>query len=290
MITMGHVHLRQAWRTKQFWLIWSVLFLNVTAGIAVISMASPMLQDVFGGALVGLEDASAALTASQKAAVAAAAAGLVGLISLFNSVGRLFWASLSDKIGRKNTYYTFFVLGIIVYCLLPTWGHMGAPGLFVISICIILSMYGGGFATVPAYLADIFGTQMVGAIHGRLLTAWSAAGLVGPVIITLLREAQLDAGVERALVYDRTLYIMAGLLLVGLICNSLVKPVHKSLHMDEEELARERALQHDTHISANAETAARGRFGPLGVVCWLAVGVPFLIGLYIAIAKAAALF
>ncbi|MDX1817613.1 MAG: OFA family MFS transporter [Marinobacter sp.] len=290
MITMGHVHLRQAWKTKQFWLIWSVLFLNVTAGIAVISMASPMLQDVFGGALVGLEDASAALTASQKAAVAAAAAGLVGLISLFNSVGRLFWASLSDKIGRKNTYYTFFVLGIAVYCLLPTWGHMGAPGLFVISICIILSMYGGGFATVPAYLADIFGTQMVGAIHGRLLTAWSAAGLVGPVIITLLREAQLDAGVERALVYDRTLYIMAGLLLVGLICNSLVKPVHKSLHMDEEELARERALQHDSHISANAETAARGRFGPLGVVCWLAVGVPFLIGLYIAIAKAAALF
>ncbi|KMQ72971.1 OFA family MFS transporter [Marinobacter subterrani] len=289
MITHGHVHLNKAWKTRQFWLIWGVLFLNVTAGIAVISMASPMLQDVFGGALVGLEEGGS-LTAAQKAAVVAAAAGLVGLISLFNSVGRLFWASLSDKIGRKNTYFTFFVLGIIVYCLLPTWGHMGMAGMFVISICVILSMYGGGFATVPAYLADIFGTQMVGAIHGRLLTAWTAAGLVGPVIIALIREAQLDAGIDPALVYDRTLYIMAGLLFLGLICNSLIKPVDHSLHMTEEELAYERALQHDTGVAVDAQKAARGAFGMTGVLAWLAVGVPFLIGLYIAIAKAAALF
>ncbi|GAA3564431.1 OFA family MFS transporter [Marinobacter xestospongiae] len=290
MITHGHVHLSVAWRTRQFWLIWGVLFLNVTAGIAVISMASPMLQDVFGGALVGLDDTSGGLTAAQQAAVVAAAAGLVGLISLFNSVGRLFWASLSDKIGRKNTYYTFFVLGIAMYCLLPTWGHLGMAGLFVISICVILSMYGGGFATVPAYLADIFGTQMVGAIHGRLLTAWTAAGLVGPVIIAMIREGQLEAGVEPALVYDRTLYIMAGLLLLGLICNSLVKPVDHSLHMSDEDLARERALQKDSGVAANAADAARGRFGATGVMAWLAVGIPFLIGLYIALAKAAALF
>lgn len=290
MITQGHVHLNKAWKTKQFWMIWLVLFLNVTAGIAVISMASPMLQDVFGGALLGLEDTGAAMTAAQQTAIAAAAAGLVGLISLFNSVGRLFWASLSDKLGRKNTYYIFFVLGIITYCLLPTWGHMGLAAMFVISICVIMSMYGGGFATVPAYLADIFGTQMVGAIHGRLLTAWTAAGLVGPVVIALIREAQLAAGIAPALVYDRTLYIMAGLLLLGLICNSLVKPVDSSLQMTETELAHERAMQHDTGVSNNAQTAARGAFGITGVLAWLAVGIPFLIGLYIALAKAAALF
>lgn len=292
MITQHHVHLNRAWKTPQFWLVWLVLFLNVTAGIAVISMASPMLQDVFGGKLAGLTEAAADLTPAQKAAVVAAAAGLVGLISLFNSLGRLFWASLSDKIGRKNTYYTFFVLGILVYCALPTWGHMGTAGLFVISICVILSMYGGGFSTVPAYLADLFGTQMVGAIHGRLLTAWSAAGIVGPIIIASIRQAQLDAGVAKNLVYDRTLYIMAALLFVGLICNLLVRPVKQSEFMSDEELARERALQHDASTATGkaAESAARGAFGVAGVVYWLAVGVPFLIGLYIALAKAAALF
>ncbi|WP_063673707.1 OFA family MFS transporter [Dyella thiooxydans] len=291
MITQHHVHLNKAWKTPQFWLVWGVLFLNVTAGIAVISMASPMLQDVFGGKLAGLTEAAADLTAAQKAAIVAAAAGLVGLISLFNSLGRLFWASLSDKIGRKNTYYTFFVLGIVVYCLLPTWGHLGLPGLFVISICVILSMYGGGFATVPAYLADLFGTQMVGAIHGRLLTAWSAAGIVGPVIIASIRQAQLDAGVAKNLVYDRTLYIMAALLFVGLICNLLVKPVKESVVMTPEELARERSLQHEASgIGGDAATAARGAFGVTGILAWAAVGVPFLIGLYIALAKAAALF
>ena len=289
MITRRHVHLDTAWKTKQFWLIWSALFLNVTAGIAVISMASPMLQDVFGGALVGLKDTAASLTPAQKAAVVAAAAGLVGLISLFNSLGRLFWASISDKIGRKNTYYTFFVLGILVYCLLPTWGHLNMPAMFVISICIILSMYGGGFSTVPAYLADIFGTQMVGAIHGRLLTAWSAAGIIGPLIIAALRQAQLKAGVPHQLVYDRTLYIMAGLLLLGLICNAMVKPVEEEHHMSDEELDREKSLQHDDHAAGQVHTIARGALGMTGSVAWLAVGIPFLIGLYIALTKAAAL-
>ncbi|MEO8779579.1 MAG: OFA family MFS transporter, partial [Rhodanobacter sp.] len=228
MITRRHVHLDRAWTTPQFWFIWTALFLNVTAGIAVISMASPMLQDVFGAKLAGLTAAAGALTAAQKAAVVAAAAGLVGLISLFNSVGRLFWAWFSDRIGRKNTYYTFFILGIIAYCLLPTWGHLGLAGMFVISICLIISMYGGGFSTLPAYLADIFGTQMVGAIHGRLLTAWSAAGIIGPFLIAGVRQAQIDSGVAKTLVYDRTLYIMAVLLLLGLICNALVKPVKES--------------------------------------------------------------
>ncbi|MEO6800943.1 MAG: OFA family MFS transporter [Rhodanobacter sp.] len=290
MITRRHVHLDRAWTTPQFWLIWTVLFLNVTAGIAVISMASPMLQDVFGAKLVGLTEAAGALTAAQKAAIVAAAAGLVGLISLFNSLGRLFWAWFSDRIGRKNTYYTFFVLGIIAYCLLPTWGHLGLAGMFVISICLIISMYGGGFSTLPAYLADIFGTQMVGAIHGRLLTAWSAAGIIGPFLIAAIRQAQIDSGVAKTLVYDRTLYIMAVLLLLGLICNALVKPVKETHYMSDAELANERALQHEHHVAANAETSARGSFGVVGTLAWLAVGIPFLIGLYIALAKAAALF
>ncbi len=289
MITHRHVHLDRAWRTPQFWLIWLVLCLNVTAGIAVISMASPMLQDVFGARLLGI-DSLATLTPAQKAAIVAAAAGLVGLISLFNSVGRLFWASLSDKIGRKNTYYAFFVIGIVLYCLLPTWGHLGLATVFVLSICIILTMYGGGFSTIPAYLADIFGTQMVGAIHGRLITSWSVAGVVGPALIAGVRQWQLDHGVAHNLVYDRTLYIMAFLLLVGLICNSLIRPVDPRHYMSDTDLDREKALQHEHRIAAQAATAARGAFGGGGWLAWLAVGIPFLIGLYIALEKAAGLF
>jgi MFS family permease len=288
MITLHHVHLDRVWGIPQFWLIWGVLCMNVTAGIAVISMASPMLQDVFGAKLLGIESI-ASLTAAQKAAIVAAAAGLVGLISLFNSVGRIFWASLSDKMGRKTTYYVFFLLGIVLYCLLPTWGHLGLPFLFVASICIILTMYGGGFATVPAYLADIFGTQMVGAIHGRLITAWAVAGVLGPAIIASLRQFQLNHGVAHNLVYDFTLYIMAGLLFIGLVCNFFVKPVNKKHLMSEEELARERALQREDRIAGNADTAARGGVGIGVILAWLAVGIPFFIGLYIALEKAAAL-
>jgi MFS family permease len=284
-----HVHLSRAWRTPQFWLIWGVLCANVTAGIAVIAMASPMLQEVFGGRLLGL-DAHATLSAAQKAEIAAAAAGLVGLISLFNSLGRIFWASVSDALGRKATYAVFFVLGIILYAALPSFGHLGLAFAFVATVCVILTMYGGGFATVPAYLADIFGTQFVGAIHGRLLTAWSVAGVAGPALIAALRQAQLDQGVPKAQVYDTTLYIMAGLLAVGLICNLLVRPVAEDSHMSAEDLARERARQHE-HLTADAaDTAARGPFGLAGALAWLAVGTPFAWGLFIALQKAAALF
>ncbi|MCP5381969.1 MAG: OFA family MFS transporter [Kordiimonadaceae bacterium] len=288
-ITSRHVHLDRAWKTPQFWLIWAVLCLNVTAGIAVISMASPMFQEVFGARLLGLAG-DASPTAEQIAMIAAAAGGLVGLISLFNSIGRLFWASLSDKLGRTNTYSVFFILGILLYCSLPTLGHMGLAGLFVIAICIILTLYGGGFATVPAYLADIFGTQMVGAIHGRLLTAWSVAGIAGPLLIAAVREAQLKSGMAANLVYDRTLYMMAVLLLIGLICNLLVRPVKDDVTMSDEELASERAQSHEDNITSHVMSAARGSFGFLGVLVWLAVGVPFLIGLTIAIQKASALF
>jgi MFS family permease len=247
-----------------------------------------MLQEVFGAKLLGLQT-GATLTGAQKAAIVAAAGGLVGLISLFNSLGRIFWASLSDYLGRKITYCIFFILGIILYCLLPTWGHLGLAALFVASICIILTMYGGGFATLPAYLADVFGTQMVGAIHGRLITAWSVAGVAGPMLIASLRDSQLHHGVAKNLVYDRTLYIMAGLLFVGLIANLLVRPVHDRHVMTDEEFAREQTLQHEATTSADAARSARGQFGVVGILAWLAVGIPFGIGLYIALSKAAAL-
>jgi len=289
MITNGHVHLSKAWKTPQFWLIWGVLCLNVSAGIGVIGMASPMLQDIFGPLLVGVASGES-VTIEQKAAIVAAAAGLVGLISLFNSIGRLVWASVSDWIGRKNTYYVFFILGIFLYCVMPTLGHMGAAGIFVLVVCVILTMYGGGFATIPAYLADIFGTQMVGAIHGRLLTAWSVAGIIGPVLIANLREAQLNAGVHKNLVYDNTMYILAGLLVIGLICNLLIKPVEEKHFMTAEELAVEQAqAQKASDVTANKETAARGSFGLAGILAWIAVGVPFLIGVWIALAKGAVL-
>src|SRR5262249_8177070 len=166
MITQHQVHLRDAHKTPQFWLIWWVLTLNVSAGIGVIGMASPMLQEIFAGSLIGLPDVKfGALAGDQRAAVAAIAAGFTGLLSLFNIGGRFFWASLFAYIGRKNTYYVFFLLGIALYALGPTAAAMGSKLLFVACFCIILSMYGGGFATVPAYLADMFGTQFVGAIH-----------------------------------------------------------------------------------------------------------------------------
>ena len=289
MITDANVHLDTAWKTPQFWLIWGVLCLNVTAGIGVISMASPMLQDVFGAKLLGVETI-AALTTAQRGAIVASAAGLVGLISLFNALGRIFWASLSDHIGRKNMYYAIFLIGIVVYGLLPTWGHLGLPVMFVLSICIILSMYGGGFSTVPAYLADIFGTQMVGAIHGRLITAWSVAGVAGPALIAGIRQFQIDHGVAHNLVYDITLYLMAFLLFCGLVCNFFITPVHEKHHATDEALARERALRREEPMARGAQTAARGDFGSRGVLAWLAVGIPFFAGLYIVSTKVAALF
>ena len=169
-----------------------MLCLNVSAGIGVLGMASPMLQEIFGGKLIGHPELGfTALSDDQKVAIAAIAAGFVGLLSLFNIGGRFFWASLSDHIGRKNTYFTFFVLGIALYASAPCFGaDRQQAACSCGAFCIILSMYGGGFATVPAYLADMFGTHFVGAIHGRLLTAWSTAGIFGPVLVNYIREAQ----------------------------------------------------------------------------------------------------
>ena len=292
LITQRQVHLDVAWKTPQFWLIWGVLCLNVSAGIGVIGMASPMLQEMFAGKLLGISATFNELTTEQKAQIATIAAAFTGLLSLFNIAGRFFWASLSDKLGRKLTYYTFFVLGIVLYASAPTLGHLGLIALFVLAFGIILSMYGGGFATVPAYLADIFGTQMVGAIHGRLLTAWSAAGIIGPVLINYIREFQLAHGVSKALAYDITMYILVGLLIAGLICNALVKPVAEKYYMTEAELSAELKKAHESSAVApeSATVPVASGLSPAVLGAWLVVGIPLAWGVWTTLLKARALF
>ena len=292
MITHRHVHVNVAWKTPQFRLVWLVLCLNVSAGIGILGMASPLLQEVFGGKLLGVDVPFGQLDAGQLASIAAIAAGFTGLLSLFNIGGRFFWASFSDYLGRKNTYFVFFALGFALYALIPNLGHLGNVALFVAAFCIILSMYGGGFATVPAYLADLFGTQMVGAIHGRLLTAWAAAGVLGPVLVNYLREYQLSIGVERAAAYDITLYILAGLLVLGFLCNLLVRPVDDKYFMTDAELAAEQALGHDKGADASTvlEWKAAPGTKPLAIAAWLVVGIPLAWGVWVTLQKTAVLF
>jgi MFS family permease len=239
MITSRNVHVSEAWKTPQFWLLWGVLCLNVSAGIGVIGMASPMIQEFFGGRLIGAPGlALKDLTEAQKGQLATIGAAFAALISVFNILGRIGWASLSDRLGRKRTYFVFFSLGTLLYALVPFAGRIGSVPLFVTLFCVILTMYGGGFATIPAYLADIFGTKFVGAIHGRLLTAWSAAGILGPVLVNYIREFQLDHGVPPAQAYNVTMYLLAGLLVVGFLCNLAVRPVAERHYMGEGADAR----------------------------------------------------
>jgi MFS family permease len=292
MITKHQVHLKDAHKTPQFWLVWAVLCLNVSAGIGVIGMASPMLQEIFGGSLIGQPDVKfGQLNDHQRQLVAAIAAGFTGLLSLFNIGGRFFWASLSDKMGRKATYYTFFLLGIALYVSAPTLAHIGSQALFVVAFCIILSMYGGGFATVPAYLADLFGTQFVGAIHGRLLTAWSTAGIIGPVVVNYIREAQINAGVPREQVYDFTMYILAGMLVAGFVCNLLIKPVADHWYMKPEEVAALQAKAGSAGMEQGGSFGiGRGGLDGAAFVAWLVVGVPILWGVWVTLSKAFVLF
>jgi MFS family permease len=213
LVTTAHVAVDNAWRTPQFWLLWGVLCMNVTAGIGVLGQASPMIQEIFSGRVTP-----------------AAAAGFVGLLSLFNMGGRFIWAAMSDYLGRRNTYMVFFLLGIVLYSTVPSLGHLGYIALFVAAFAVILSMYGGGFATIPAFLRDMFGTMNVGAIHGRLLTAWSVAGVLGPVLVNYIRQFQIDHGVAKAQAYSITMYIMCGLLFVGFLCNLAMRPVDERYH------------------------------------------------------------
>ncbi|MEQ1607887.1 MAG: OFA family MFS transporter [Hyphomonadaceae bacterium] len=291
MITQNHVHLRDAHKTPQFWMIWAVLCLNVSAGIGVLGMASPMLQEIFGGRLIGLPELTfTQLDTAQKAAIAVIAAGFAGLLSLFNIGGRIIWASASDRLGRKTTFFIFFGLGIVLYALAPTAAHMGSQVLFVAIFCVILSMYGGGFATVPAYLADIFGAQFVGAIHGRLLTAWATAGVLGPVVVNYIREAQIAAGVPRAQVYDFTMYILAGFLAVGLIANAMVRPLDKKWFMSAEEVATLQSKGRAVGVESGTHGIDRGRFDLTVALAWAAVGIPIVWGVWTTMQNVAALF
>jgi len=293
LITTRNVDLNVATFTPQFWFVWGVLTLNVTAGIGILGMASPLLQEVFGGRLIGVNEPFERLTQAQHAAIATLAAGFTGLISLFNIAGRFCWASFSDYIGRKPTYMVFLLLGIALYSSIPWTAATGNLALFVGFICIIISMYGGGFATVPAYLADLFGTRMVGAIHGRLLTAWSAAGIFGPVIVNYIREYQLSHGVPHAQVYTITMYILAGILVIGLICNILVRPVADKYFMTPQQEAELDAAGTRAGVAtAPAGPRGDGASSPAWMVtaAWLGVGIPIAIGVWVTLREAAKLF
>jgi len=283
MITTKHVHVKKVWGIPQFWLVWMVLCMNVSAGIGVIGMASPMLQEVFGGSLIGVAAKFKDLDKAQLKDIAVVAAGFTALLSLFNIGGRFFWASLSDKLGRKLTYVVFFVLGGLMYASVPASALGGNKLLFVGAFCIILSMYGGGFATVPAYLADLFGTQMVGAIHGRLLTAWATAGILGPVVVNYMRDYQIGLGIPREQVYNQTMYILVGMLAVGLLCNLLVRPLDPKHFMSDAELAEEKRLAHEKAAASEVGSgsgAAGQTSTAIVLLAWLGVGIPLAWGVY----------
>ncbi|MDX1928198.1 MAG: OFA family MFS transporter [Pirellulaceae bacterium] len=206
MMTNAQVTVDAAWKTPQFWFLWIVLCMNVSAGIGILGQASKMCADMFGvSAVVG--------------------GGFAGLLSLFNMGGRFVWSSISDYTGRKIVYCIYFLLGAMLYCAVPWTQHVQSKAMFVIVTAVIISMYGGGFATIPAYLRDMFGTIQVGAIHGRLITAWSIAAILGPSLVNYISTAKIEAGVPKAEAYNSTMYLMAGLLIVGLVANLLVRPV-----------------------------------------------------------------
>lgn len=228
LVTTDSVSAANAIRTPQFWLLWVILFCNVTAGIGILEQAAPMIQDFF-------RDGDASTVS------VVAAGGFVGLLSLFNMAGRFVWSSTSDLVGRKGIYFVYLGVGLVLYVLLATIGT-STTAVFVLLAAIIISFYGGGFATVPAYLRDLFGTFQVGAIHGRLLTAWSAAGVVGPLIVNRVLDSSGEPGSLTADAYRPALFIMVGLLAVGLVANALVRPVASQFH-EPSEPSRDRATE-----------------------------------------------
>jgi len=281
MIAKGHVHVSHAHKTYQFWLLWGVLCLNVSAGIGVLAVAKPMFQEI----------AAQNFSAGEIGAIAG---GFVALLSLANIIGRIIWASSSDYLGRKLTYAIFFSLGTILYFSAPWAGLNQYIALFVLINLVILTMYGGGFATIPAYLADIFGTQHVGAIHGRLLTAWATAGILGPAIMSYVREYQLQAGVPQAEAYNSSFTMLALLLVLGFILNYFVKPLDSKHFMSEAELANEKAVAakkdaDNKLISAtgNSNQALQKTILP---IAWIVVGVPLAYGISNALQKGIIIF
>jgi len=281
ILARGYLTRADALGTRQFWLLWIVLLLNVSASIGIIGVASPMVQEIFGGRLFHHPElAIANFTPTDKKSAATIAAAFVGLLSLFNIAGRFVWASLSDRIGRGKTYTVFFVLGAILYGLALPWAATTTSlALFTAAFCVVVSMYGGGFATIPAYLADIFGTRYVGAIHGVLLTAWSAAGVLGPQLVNYL--AQAGTGQPRAEIYAGIFRVLAGLLVLGCLANLLIKPVSESL------------LRHDPapppQTAATSDPTSHA-VTPLLIAAWLLVLLPLAWGVWKTLSRAAALF
>jgi len=280
----GSFTVAEAMATREFWLVWLVLCLNVSAGIGVIGMASPMLQEIFGGRLVGLDVPFERLDATAAGRVAAVAAGFTGLLSLFNILGRFLWSTLSDRIGRRAVYTVFFAAGLLLYAAVPAVGRAGNVPLFCACFCLILSMYGGGFAAIPAYLADLFGTGSVGAIHGRLLTAWSVAGILGPVLVNYVNESQLATGTPPAQAYDRTMLLLSGLLGIGLVCNLSIRAPRSPERTGLGPLPAVRAAP-----AAAADPPAATTGWPRVAAFWLLVTLPLAWGMWQTLRQAAAL-
>jgi MFS family permease len=254
-----------------------------------------MLQETFGGALAGQPELGyneMKKVADIAAVAAAVGAGFVGLVSLFNIFGRFFWASSSDYLGRKITYFIFFTLGALLYLLSSYGADWKSLAILVGAFCVIASMYGGGFATIPAYLADMFGTQFVGAIHGRLLTAWSTAGVLGPVVVNYLHDTRVASGIAPDQIYGPIFFILAGMLVVGFIANLLVRPVDPKWHMSDAEVATELAKLHEkaTAVQTGSYGIGKGGLDFKALLFWLLVGVPLAWGVWNTFEKALVLF
>ncbi|MGQ7786073.1 OFA family MFS transporter [Nesterenkonia sp. K-15-9-6] len=260
LVTSGHVTANRALRTPQFWLLWIILFCNVTAGIGILEQAAPMIQDFFRS------DGTTVIAG-------AAAAGFVGFLSLTNMAGRFVWSSTSDLVGRKNIYLLYLGGGVVLYTVLALQGS-GSVILFILLAGIILSFYGGGFATIPAYLRDLFGTLEVGAIHGRLLTAWSCAGVMGPLIINGFLDARGEPGSLTAADYRPALLTMVGLLVIGLIANILVRAVDEKHHVSTSSAGPTTTAQ--SSATPQVEPAGAPRV-PLWLP-WAVVAIPLAYG------------
>ncbi len=287
LVTTASVSASNAVRTPQFWLLWTVLFCNVTAGIGILEQAAPMIQDFFRGE-------------GGSSVAPAAAAGFVGLLSICNMAGRFAWSSTSDVIGRKPMYLGYLGIGMAIYAALALIGASSTV-LFVLFAGIIISFYGGGFATVPAYLRDLFGTYQVGAIHGRLLTAWAAAGVAGPLIINGFLDAQGTPGQLTADAYRPALLTMVGVLAVGFVANLLVRPVAERFHEPAAQDGSSEQGTADEPLAAGGgggvatatrtEAAAQTGVRPgLLVLAWSVVGIPLAFGIWQILVKTASLF
>ncbi len=280
MVTTASVSAANAVKTPQFWLLWAVLFCNVTAGIGILEQAAPMIQDFFrqGGS---------------SSVDPAAAAGFVGLLSICNMAGRFAWSSTSDVVGRKPIYMGYLGIGMVLYALLAITGHH-STALFVVFAGIIISFYGGGFATAPAYLRDLFGTFQVGAIHGRLLTAWSAAGVAGPLIVNGFLDAEGTPGQLTYQAYKPALLTMVGVLAVGFVANLLIRQVADRFHepgREESQLTESHAETGGGAVATATRTATTTATRPvLLVVSWAIVGLPLMYGVFQTVVKVSSLF